>query len=221
MYYGNAGTIIMDGFSLLLMGGMLFYTSLYRKRGRLDDRLFCNMIVVNMIYAGVELVTYAQEGAPISFLRTLMIVENTVVYAALVLFPYLFMLYTDFRCFRDEQRYKRVSVLYGIPCMAWFAILVINLWTGWIFTINESCQFIDGQIDQIVFIPIVFYIFCALLRVRRIDIRLVFLGILLAAVRMLWDVWYMPIESTSFMYALYLVLAHIHVMNQPLAEERL
>ena len=220
MVNGMAGSIIMDVSSLFFLCGILNYTSLYRKRGRLDDKLFLTMIVVNMIYAAVELMSYLQEDLKISHMRGLMIVENTVVYAALVLFPYLFLLYADFRARRDWQRIQHIWLLYGIPCLIYFAIIGINLKTGWIFSINEGCQFIDGPIDQIVFIPILFYFTVTLFRVCRINKRLLFLGLLIMVSRMAWDVWYTPIQSTSFIYTLFLAFAHIHVMNQPLAEEK-
>ena len=217
--YGKAGSIIMDASSLFFLAGILIYTSMYRKRGRLDDRIFTAMIFVNMVYVIAELMSYTLEGLSIPFMRDLMVVENTVVYAAMVLFPYLFMLYTDFRAFYDPQRLRRVALWYGIPCLVYFAVLGLNLITGWIFTIDESCMFIDGPIDQIVFIPIFFYVALSLFRVYRIDIRLVYLGILLSVVRILWDLWFRPIQSTTFIYTLYLAVAHIHAMNQPLAED--
>lgn len=220
MLYGSAGSIILDVSSLFFLGGILIYTALYRKRGRLDDRLFLAMILVNMAYAAVELLSYTQEGLQIPFMRGLMIVENTVVYAALVLFPYLYMLYTDFRANKDQRRLRRIKLLYGIPCLIYFAILGINLKTGWIFSISKSCEFIDGPIDQIVFIPIIFYFTVSLFRVYRINKRLVFLGLMILAARMILDVCFRPIQSTSFIYTLFLAFAHIHVMNQPLAEEK-
>ena len=220
MVYGTAGTVILDAASLFLLCGILFYTSLYRKRGRLDDKLFSVMIVVNIIYAFVEWMSYGQEGMKVSFLHGLMIVENTVIYAVMVLFPYLFLLYTDFRVFRDEHQLIRDGKLYGIPCLVWLVMLAVNLKTGWIFAINESNQFIDGPVDEIVIIPMLLYVVITLFLVYRIDISLVFLGLLLAIVRILLGVWFRAIDSTSFFFALYLVFAHIHVMNQPLMEEK-
>ena len=37
---GTAGSVIMDAAALFFMSGILIYTALYRKRGRLDDKLF-------------------------------------------------------------------------------------------------------------------------------------------------------------------------------------
>ena len=217
--YGKAGSIIMDASSLFFLVGILIYTSLYRKRGRLDDRIFFAMISVNLVYVIAELLSYTLEGIPVPFMRDMMIAENTAVYAAMVLFPYLLMLYTYFRVFKDQQRLRRAALWFGIPCLAYFVVLGLNLKTGWIFTIDESCMFIDGTIDQIVLIPILFYFMFCIILVSRIDIRLVFLGMLLLVVRMVWDIWFRPIQSTTFIYTLYLAVAHIYLMNEPLTEE--
>ncbi len=64
MVNGMAGSIIMDVSSLFFLCGILNYTSLYRKRGRLDDKLFLTMIVVNMIYAAVELMPSTPPSPP-------------------------------------------------------------------------------------------------------------------------------------------------------------
>ena len=51
MSIGTAGSLIMDAVSLFFMAGILNYTHLYRKRGRLDDRLYFAMILVNVVVA--------------------------------------------------------------------------------------------------------------------------------------------------------------------------
>ena len=49
-FYGTA-TIIMGLASLFILGGMLIYTSLYRKRGNTEDKLFFALILTNIAAA--------------------------------------------------------------------------------------------------------------------------------------------------------------------------
>ena len=73
----TAGTITMDITSLFLMGGILVYTSSYRKRSRLEDRLFFSMILCNIAMKVGELLSYALENSTFPFTKELMIAGNT------------------------------------------------------------------------------------------------------------------------------------------------
>ncbi|HAB93485.1 MAG TPA: hypothetical protein DCF49_01760, partial [Lachnospiraceae bacterium] len=59
---GTAGSVIMDAAALFFMSGILIYTALYRKRGRLDDKLFFGMVLTNMALAASDATAYLLEG---------------------------------------------------------------------------------------------------------------------------------------------------------------
>ena len=138
MSTGAAGSIIMDVTSLFFMGGLLIYTSLYRQRGRLDDRLFFALVLVNMVLAVADALTYLWEGSANPSVRVLIMIGNIVFYAAFELFPYFYLLYLDFRVYGSKDRLRKLKVLYGIPCFVILAMLLLNLWTGWLFVIGED-----------------------------------------------------------------------------------
>ena len=216
---GAAGTIIMDITALFFLGGLLIYTSMYRKRGRLDDKLYFGMIITNIVMAAMELASYLLENSILPTVRELMYAENTVFYATVEMFPFLYLLYLDFLVYRDKDRTRRVKLLYGIPLLLFMILLAANLGTGWIFSVTEDSIYHSGPIDQIVFVPLLFYFLISLTRACRINPKLIILGVLLIAVRILWDFWYIGISSTAFMYALFLVSAHIHAINRPVPME--
>ena len=214
-----AGTIIMDLAALFFMIGLMIYTSLYRKRGRLDDRLFFGMIVTNAVLAASELISFLVEDTPLIYMRELMYAENTVFYAALELFPYLFLLYIDYRAYRDKKRINKLKLLYAIPCLLFFILLAVNLKTGWIFSITKTNTYHSGPIDQVVFIPLLLYFVLIMIRAFKINPLLVLLGVLLIGTRIIWDIWYIGISSIAFIYALALVCAHIHALNRQMLRE--
>ena len=211
-----AATIILDVASIFFMGGILIYTSLYRKRGRVDDKLFFGMVLVNMTIAFTELTSFLMENNSGPLIRELMYTQNTVFYFCLCFFTYLFLLYLDQRSHRDAARLRKTKLIYGIPLLLFTVLLLINLRTGWVFSITQENMYRSGPIDQTVFIPILFYFAAAEIRACRINPRLVILGILLIATRAALDLWCVAISSTAFMYTLFLVCAHIHVINRPM-----
>ena len=117
-----------------------------------------------------------------------------------------------------------MKVLYGVPCFLFMVVMIINLKTGWIFSIGEGNVFHSGLRGALMFVPVIpvcFYLLLSLVKVHKISIRLVFLGIFLIAVRWILDVWMKNISSTSFIYTMILACTHLYVTNQPMNEEAL
>ena len=219
--FGNDGSIIMDLTSLFFMGGLLIYTSLYRKRGKLDDRLFFIMIITNMVLAVFDVQNYLADGSGFADARFALIIGNILFYAAFEIFPYLYMLYLDYRVYQDKARLRKIKIWFGIPCLAILLLLPASIVTGWIFSVNADALYQSGPLNNLVFVPAAFYFVCSLFLVRKINIRLVFLGILLIVTRVVLGIWFRDISSTALIYTLFLVCTHIHVMNSPLNEEML
>ncbi len=216
---GSAGSIIMDLSSLFFMAGLLLYTAAYRRRGRLDDRLFYAMIIINIALAVADGLTYLVDGSGYAGTRPIMIVGNLVFFSAFEIFPYVYMLYLDYRAYQDKQRVRRIKLLYGIPCCLILILILFNLLTGWIFTVDAEGVYAAGPLNDLVFLPVLFYFVCSLLRVRKINIRLAYLGILILLSRVGWGIWFRDISSTALTYTLFLICTHVHVMNRPLFEE--
>lgn len=218
----TAGTITMDLASLFLMGGILVYTSSYRKRDRLEDRLFFYMILCNIAMTVGELLSYALENSILSFTKELMIVGNTVLFISLVLFPLLLFLYLDYSAEPDRNRLRIRKLLFGVPFFLFLIIMILNLKTGWIFSIDEGNVFQSGFLAEQYWLPIIlvlFYFLVSIVKVARIDKHMAGLGLFLIAIRLVWEIWYQGISSTSFVFTLFIVCIHIYVMNHPISEE--
>ena len=215
------GTIIMLSASLLLMGGILINTAPYRKRDRMEDKLFFYMIVTNLVMSAGELLSYLLEMTAIPFTRSLMYLGNTVFYTALSVFPYLLLLYIEYRLNPDEARMRKLKLLYGIPCCLILLVMLINLKTGWVFSIGTGNIYNPGP-RELTFLPVIpvwIYFLYSLVRVFRLNKRLALLGLLLIGARLAWELWFQGISSTSFVYTLVLVCMHLYIMDRPLYKE--
>ena len=219
---GAIGTIIMNAVSLLLLGGIMIYTSLYRKRGRLKDRLFFDLILANAAMAVVELLSYLPEYTAFPFARALMIAGNTIYCMILVFFPYLLLVYIDYSSDSDERRIRKMKLLYAVPALVFLILLIINLKTGWIFSIGEGNEFKSGShngYQLFTSVPVLFYYLLSLVKIVKTDKHLAVLGTVLLITRTVWALWYPDISSAPFMYTLVLVCAHLYELNRPLYEE--
>ncbi len=221
MPVGTIGTIIMDASALLLMGGILINSSLYRKRGREEDKLFFHMTLSNMALATGELLSYLLEYSTFPFVKETMILGNTVYYISLVLFPYFLLVYLDYSISSSITRLRKTKLLFGIPCFLFIIVMLMNLSTGWIFSIREGNIYhagINQWMDLLPMMLVWFYFLFSLIKMAKLNMRLAILGLLLILVRLSWEFWYPWISSTAFMYALLLACTHIHVMNRPMTE---
>ncbi len=217
----TVGSIIMDAASIFLLTGLLFYTVLYRKRGRPDDKMFFALIVISMVLAASDMLTYIVDGLGYVGARRLMIAGNLIFFTAFEIFPCLFYLYLDLRANRDTDRIRKKLPWTLIPLALPMVLLFVNLGTGWIYEVDDYGVYHSGPWNGLVFVPAVFYLILCIFQVRKISVLLVFLSVFLAGVRLIWGIWFRDISSTSLTYTLFLVCTHVHVMNRPLLEEKL
>lgn len=151
--------------------------------------------------------------------RELMILGNTVFYIALTGFPYLVLVYLECRIDPDRHALRKKKLLFGIPCLLILLAVLINLETGWIFSIRDGNVFHAGRISGLMFLPPLFYLLFSLVRVYRVNRLLALLGFFLIGARLALELWCQSISSTVFIFTLILVCVRLHEMNRPLSEE--
>ena len=220
MSIGTAGSLIMDTASLFFMVGIVNYTRLYRKRGRLDDRLYFAMIVVNIAMSVADGLAYFLEGRQLPMVRETIIAANAVFFAAFALFGYLMMLYLHYRAYGDSERLRKIKIPAAIPLALLFALILLNSRTGWLYTVGEDAIYHSGPLNNLVFVPTALYFAVGEVLAYKINIRLVALGALIIVSRIGWGFLIRDISSSAFTYTLFLVCIHLHVMNAPLMEDR-
>ena len=98
-------------------------------------------------------------------------------------------------------------------------VVIINLETGWIFSIRDGNVFQAGRIAKLMFLPPLFYLLFSLVRIYRVNRLLALLGFFLLATRLALDLWFQSISSTVFIFTLILVCVRLHEMNIPMSEE--
>ena len=219
MSIGTAGSLIMDTASLFFMTGILNYTELYRKRGRLDDRLYFSMVIVNIIMTLADALAYFLERRHMSLVRETIMASNVVFFASFAYFGYLLILYLDYRVYRDKRRLRKLKIPAFIPFLLLFVLLLINLKTGWLYTIADDATYQIGPLNNLIFVPAAMYFAAAEMLSFKINFRLGALGALIIISRIFWGFISRDISSTSLTYTLFLVCIHLHAMNAPMMEE--
>ena len=216
---GGYGSIIMDIASLFLLGGLMAYTSLYRKRGSMNDRLLFSMMLVNISLAVVEAGGYLTEGGTFVFARELLYLEHTLYYVDMVLFPCVMLCYVESFMGGSMARLRKMQLMFGIPCALFFVLLAVNLKTGWVFSIAERNAYQRGPVHSLAFFMVAVCFAASLTRIVRGNRRLALIAGMLIIARAVWDMWYVDISSLSFIYTLFLVCVYMLALDISMAKE--
>ena len=142
-----------------------------------------------------------------------------ILYAALSLFPYFFLLYLDYRLHQDRARLRKIKLWVGIPFFLLFLLLIVNLFSDWLYNIGADSSYHAGPLRLAVFAPIAIYFIASLPPAYKINPRLVLPGFLLVLARAVGYIWFGDISSVAFTYTVLLICVHIISMNRSIAEE--
>ena len=156
----NIATLLIDGSAILLMTGILTQTSIMRKRGRSDDKIFTLIILLDILLSAADIVTYLADGKDFAGARYFNMGGVSVFYMVFVI---LLMLWLDY-CM---VRFKGVGAREAIRSRLWLfvpggimeLILIVNLFAGFVFSVDETNTYHYGVLFVPMFIVMFFYVF--------------------------------------------------------------
>ena len=107
------------------------------------------------------------------------------------------MLYLDYRVYRDKGRLRKLRIPAFIPFLLLFVLLLINLKTGWLYTIADDATYQIGPLNNLIFVPAAMYFAVGEILAFKINFRLGALGALIIISRIFWGFISRDISSTS------------------------
>ena len=128
-FYGTA-TIIMGLASLFILGGMLIYTSLYRKRGNTEDKLFFALILTNIAAALFICLIYVLAGFGIEPESVGGLVCFLGFFLSVYAFSFLYCLYHMHRMEWKKEKINRMMLLVLVPELILNILLFVSVFTG-------------------------------------------------------------------------------------------
>ena len=168
----DKATLILDGATILLMIIVMIMSSEDRKRGRDDDKYFFLILIVNCIMAVGDSIGYIFEYKPIPQSITLSTIGMTVFYFSCV---FIVMVWMDYSRIRFKERGASSGNLIRpvhIPGIIMLAIVLINVFTGWIFSYDRvTGDYIRGPLFIVVYVVLVFYATMGFVHLGKYRIR--------------------------------------------------
>ena len=219
--YQSAASIIIDITSIFLLIGILPYAAIRKRRRRIDDRLYFVIVGATITLAAADAISYFVENVSFMSARFLLLFVNTLIYGLFVLLPYLFCLYLYLRYNNYRSFPRKRAFTLAVPCLIHFIFTLLNIRTGWIFSITSKNNWKSGPYDTFIFVPVLFYLALSLWMIFKTNWRLMLTCMVIIAFHIVSDALFYGISFTSFMYTLFLICAHVNVMEKAVFEEEL
>jgi len=162
-------------FSLTLL--ILYLVSSYSIE-QLSIKLFLMALVSNWLLLSLEIFTAVIDGGTSG---VLVFWGNTILLALSVLPSTTWLIYFDFKVTKNEAVLKRRIFLYYIPVLITVSLMVVNLFTGFVFTVDPYHLYTRGSgfyLIALVMLIMPFVAILVFLRLRR-DMSVNYLKIVL------------------------------------------
>ena len=213
--YTNAATIFVDMAAMFFLLGMIPCTRVYRKRGRLSDRLFFAMLLVDIVMAAGDAMVDFFSLSSFSVRGGLAIFGGSVTNICFCFFCMLLVLYL--MCFlpSGEELVKKRYKISLIPAVATTVLIVINLFTGFLFYVDPDTGFyLHGDFYNLVFIQLIIYAVAGNLILWKVNRLGILLFLILIATRLIMESLFVSVSSTPFVFAVVLVYCLVGSMNR-------
>ena len=129
----------VNGISLLMMGFLLLCRRKNRGITRNKDRIYDGMILITMVGAVWETVSFLVDGQDIFAGRIINYLSNTIDYACTVTIGLLWCLYVELHVYKDREEISNKIKITIIPWLVEIIVLTINLFgTGLMFSVSED-----------------------------------------------------------------------------------
>ena len=151
-------TIFLDGAVITLMVSIMIMSSETRKRDRDDDRFFFILLVLGCVLAVSEIMGYLFEEKTLPGSWILSTIGMTVYYLAYIMTGIVWNQYCRIRFkFKGISSESIMRPAY-IPGAVMMALVVINIFTGWLFSYDKSAFYHRGPLYLLLHVAFIVYV---------------------------------------------------------------
>lgn len=147
--------LVANGASALLFAILLICRHMTRRNRRLRDRVFSIIIYLAILGTFLETFTFVLDGQEGAFLRILNFFCNSLEYACTASAGVLWVFYVDLNLYRDVKRLNRAHLPILISWALMFALLLGNIFGGFLFTIDADNVYHRQPIGYIFYVHLI------------------------------------------------------------------
>ena len=125
-------------FGIILLLFLIISRFSTRQRRRLGDKFFMALVLLTVGASIVEIFSFWIDGKPGRLSYWLNVLCNTGLYMANIIGCFIWLLYVDLKLYRDRKRLHRVLPIYAIFPSVNVIALLVNIFTGFLFYVDEN-----------------------------------------------------------------------------------
>ncbi|MCR5097586.1 MAG: hypothetical protein K6B14_01410 [Lachnospiraceae bacterium] len=217
----HQASLLMDAAAVCLLAGTLIHTSIYRKRGHGDDILFFALNIITVIMAVSDGVTFALDGGTVPYGARISLLCNNVFFITFELFCGLLAVYLDYRIVVRKNIYTlKRGLVVMIPAIVMILLILANNFGRFLYWVDPATnEYFSYPMYNLVFLGPAIYAVFGMICVVRIDVKSLWIYILLLAVRLFFGQITQGVSSTALIFSMGLVFIHLYYMRLPFYDE--
>ncbi|MCR5032301.1 MAG: hypothetical protein K6A92_05505 [Lachnospiraceae bacterium] len=136
-------TVYADIMAFVLVMGLLYMCKSYKVgRDKRADKLFVTLCLMTLINAASNGASYALHHQSSALPAPVRMILPTIAELSVLYVMFLWLLYVDYKIYSSWDRIDRVQKIFFVPVLVVSIAALINLFTGFMFTVDETMMFI-------------------------------------------------------------------------------
>ena len=153
----DIATFILDFSTLVLIGGIYYYSRVFRKRGLPEDKLFFAVLIANVGVAVTDVLSYIFDEKAFPHAAEIATAGVTAYILCLTSFFLLIMQYAYAKKTANQITVKSWFRPIMIPGYLLLVLAFVNLFTGWLFSYDENATYQLGVLLLPAYIILITY----------------------------------------------------------------
>lgn len=216
----NRLSLMFNLAAVFIISGIIWQTGIYRKRGKLEDKLFFSAEILLIAMAMIDMIGSVLNGQGAPAAAALNHISNHVFFILFALICGMLALFFAQRARGGYENNRQKRILFMLPAFAEIAAILTNSFTGSFFYIDsETKAYTLGHLYGLIYIVPVFYVILSIIMSSKSNPGSIWFFLLIIVVRMLLGLTSNGVSSTSVCLAIGLAYIQIHIALEPFYEE--
>ncbi len=157
----NIASFFVDGATVLIVIGMIIHTAMYRKRNRLGDRVFFDMLIADVCMAVIDALVVVANGRFFKGAELMNLSCMALFYITQAIFGFFVMVYLLGKIIPDENRVRKLIPILCIPDMLILLMYLIGIPNGYFLAVDENNKYYYAKLYALPIIILGLYVIAA------------------------------------------------------------
>lgn len=154
---------IIDAISVMMVLVVFAFNLHNNGLGSSKQRLLHALMLCVTVVLALDIPAWIFDGASFPGARTVCMILDTAYYLAQIVYCRLWLMFVDDWITDSKVRKISTRILFSLPMLAEMLLILINIQTGWVFSISEDNIYSRGALYLVNLIPYYFYILSAVI----------------------------------------------------------